>query len=363
MALSDVIPLWGLGNESNAKNRDEKALVLAQVVGCKTSREVWDRLHVLFSSTSKTRIHDLKLELAYLKKGILTITNYVQKIKSLYDALAASGHFLIDVDQIHYLLGGLLAEYDTFVLSMTIRLDSLSFVEIQSLLLTFEKRLERHSSQSVLDFPSANLSNKKKTFNHNQSSSYKPRQFNNDGSSDNSKKISYNNNNHSKSNSKNVIVVCQLCGYPSHTAATCRRYLELTTNKPTKQAHTTSSSRSTHDENRYPDSGATNHMTSDLGNLSLHDEYHGTDHILIGNGTGLDISHIGSSILNNDSGSIVLKNILKEFLIYLRTYSLSASFVRIIMQLLFLTLLASLLRTKRLGKLSSKGRLREGSIN
>ncbi|XP_010268345.1 PREDICTED: uncharacterized protein LOC104605321 [Nelumbo nucifera] len=208
--------------------------ILAQVVGFKTSKEVWDRLHVLFSSTSKTRIDDLKLELAYLKKGTLTVTDYVQKIKSLSDALATSRHFLIDVDQIHYLLGGLPTEYDTFVLSMTTRLDSLSFSEIQSLLLTFEKRLKCHSSQFVLDSPSANLANEKKTFNHNQSSSYKPRQFNNDGGSDNSKKTSYNNNNRSRSNSKNATVVCQLCEYLGHTAATCRRYLELIANKPTK---------------------------------------------------------------------------------------------------------------------------------
>ncbi|XP_010246304.1 PREDICTED: homeobox protein 3-like [Nelumbo nucifera] len=239
---------------------------------------------------NRTRIVDHKLVIIFINR--VNCKTSKEKIKSLSDALAASGYFLTNVDQIHYLLRGLPIEYDIFVLSVTTRLDSLS-------------------SQSVLDSPSANLANKKKNFNHNQSSSYKPQQFNNDGGSDNSKKTSYNNNNRSRSNSKNTTVVCQLYGYLGHITATCRRYLELTTNKNTKQAHTASSSRSAHDDNWYPDLGATNHMTSDLGNLSLHDEYHGTYHITVRHGTGLDISHIGSSVLNTNSGSIILNNILR----------------------------------------------------
>ena len=46
------------------------------------------------------------------------------------------------------------------------------------------------------------------------------------------------------------------------------------------------------------DSAATNHVTSDLHNLSLHSPYDGPNSILIGDGTSLRISHFGSTTLS-----------------------------------------------------------------
>jgi hypothetical protein len=46
-----------------------------------------------------------------------------------------------------------------------------------------------------------------------------------------------------------------------------------------------------------------------MANLSLRNEdYHGTDNIQVGNGTGLCISHIGSSNLETENHSFSLKN-------------------------------------------------------
>jgi len=42
----------------------------------------------------------------------------------------------------------------------------------------------------------------------------------------------------------------------------------------------------------YPDSGATHHMTSDLANLNMKaEEYVGSDHIRVGNGNTIPITH------------------------------------------------------------------------
>ena len=46
------------------------------------------------------------------------------------------------------------------------------------------------------------------------------------------------------------------------------------------------------------DSGATNHVTSDLSQLSIHTDYNGEDQLAIGNGQKLSINHIGSSKLS-----------------------------------------------------------------
>ncbi|KAF8403163.1 hypothetical protein HHK36_011260 [Tetracentron sinense] len=60
----------------------------------------------------------------------------------------------------------------------------------------------------------------------------------------------------------------------------------------------------------YPDSGATNHITSDLANLSLHSEYTGNDSMKVGDGTGLPIQHIGNSSLHTTSSTFHLNDIL-----------------------------------------------------
>ena len=50
-----------------------------------------------------------------------------------------------------------------------------------------------------------------------------------------------------------------------------------------------------YDLNWYPDSGATHHMTLDSSHLVDRIEYNGSDHVLIGNGEGLQINHVDSS--------------------------------------------------------------------
>ena len=58
------------------------------------------------------------------------------------------------------------------------------------------------------------------------------------------------------------------------------------------------------------DSGASHHVTSDLNNLSLHQPYEGPDDIVIGDGTGLSITHTGSSTLTSPSTTFNLSNVL-----------------------------------------------------
>ena len=50
------------------------------------------------------------------------------------------------------------------------------------------------------------------------------------------------------------------------------------------------------DPSWYPNSSATHHITSDLANLNMRaEEYIGLGQIKMGNGTGLDIKHIGQT--------------------------------------------------------------------
>ncbi|RVW14812.1 Retrovirus-related Pol polyprotein from transposon RE1 [Vitis vinifera] len=58
------------------------------------------------------------------------------------------------------------------------------------------------------------------------------------------------------------------------------------------------------------DSGASHHVTTDLHNLALHSPFDGTDEIMIGDDSGLPISHTGSTSLTTPSHSFTLSNVL-----------------------------------------------------
>ncbi|KAG8501432.1 hypothetical protein CXB51_003747 [Gossypium anomalum] len=60
----------------------------------------------------------------------------------------------------------------------------------------------------------------------------------------------------------------------------------------------------------YPDSGATNHITPDMNNLSTASPYTGMDRVSMGNGASVSIAHIGSSSMMSGSRLLHLKNIL-----------------------------------------------------
>lgn len=60
----------------------------------------------------------------------------------------------------------------------------------------------------------------------------------------------------------------------------------------------------------FTDTGATNHVTPDINNLSIHSNYVGNDNFAIGNGKKLSISHTGSSQYLSDGSIVSLHNIL-----------------------------------------------------
>ena len=58
------------------------------------------------------------------------------------------------------------------------------------------------------------------------------------------------------------------------------------------------------------DSGATHHLTTDLNNLALHQPYAGGEEVTIADGSGLPISHTGSTSLTTNSRNFNLNDVL-----------------------------------------------------
>jgi histone deacetylase 1/2 len=64
------------------------------------------------------------------------------------------------------------------------------------------------------------------------------------------------------------------------------------------------------DTNWYADSGATDHITSNLEKLNFHEKYGGRDQVHTASGTGMSIKNIGHTMLHSPVRSIHLKNVL-----------------------------------------------------
>ncbi|KAH9670341.1 putative LRR receptor-like serine/threonine-protein kinase [Citrus sinensis] len=72
------------------------------------------------------------------------------------------------------------------------------------------------------------------------------------------------------------------------------------------------------DDGWYLDSGATHHLTNNMENLQISEEFKGTDQLIIGNGEGLSITHVGFAFLSqraSNSLSAHSRTALKDILL------------------------------------------------
>src|SRR5207237_7743089 len=64
------------------------------------------------------------------------------------------------------------------------------------------------------------------------------------------------------------------------------------------------------DTNWYTDTGATDHITSDLDKLTVREQYNGRDQVHTANGAGMVIKHIGHSSITTPSKYLSLNDVL-----------------------------------------------------
>ena len=99
-----------LGYLLNSLHKD----MLAQVVEVTTSAELWSALQRMFSARSLTRVTNLRIQLANLKKGNMPTSDYFAKMKAIKDELAAAGKAVSDEELISYIVNGLGYDYNPF---------------------------------------------------------------------------------------------------------------------------------------------------------------------------------------------------------------------------------------------------------
>ena len=96
-------------------------------------------------------------QLATLKKGNSSIADFFHQFTTLVDTLAATVYALNDFEIISFLLAGLGSKYDSFVTSVTTRVDPLTVDELYGHLLAHELRLEHQQPTVDLQLARANF--------------------------------------------------------------------------------------------------------------------------------------------------------------------------------------------------------------
>lgn len=116
--------------------------VMAQVASHKMAAAVWSAVEVIFLSQTKARTMNTLIALATTQKGNRTMAEYLSKMRSLTDGVAAARKPL-DTDLfISHVFTRLDAEYNPIVIVILARQDAITLDEFYSHLLRFEMRLE-----------------------------------------------------------------------------------------------------------------------------------------------------------------------------------------------------------------------------
>ncbi|KAL4378541.1 hypothetical protein GQ457_02G021500 [Hibiscus cannabinus] len=78
--------------------------VLPKQVGAETTTTIWSQLMSIYSKKSITRVMHLHCQLRAVKKGDLSMRDYLTQVKHICDSLAASGSSVTEVEQIATML-------------------------------------------------------------------------------------------------------------------------------------------------------------------------------------------------------------------------------------------------------------------
>ncbi|KAL5538061.1 hypothetical protein UlMin_042271 [Ulmus minor] len=134
--------------------------VAFELIGYETSKLLWEAIRDLFGVRNRSNIVYYKREFNKLQKGNMKMSEYLKNMKRLVDNLALAGHCVTLDDLISQTLTELdSSEYNPMVCQITEN-ENITWVELQSKLLSFEKRLEQMNagiSAMNLGQPQANF--------------------------------------------------------------------------------------------------------------------------------------------------------------------------------------------------------------
>ncbi|CAN6318271.1 unnamed protein product [Urochloa humidicola] len=116
--------------------------VMMQVAGARTSADLWAAVEEIFSSQTRARAMNTRIALTTLKKGNLSATDYMNKMKALADEMTAAGKPLGDEEFTAHIINGLDEDYNPLVSAILTRIEPIAYNELLTQLISFEARLD-----------------------------------------------------------------------------------------------------------------------------------------------------------------------------------------------------------------------------
>ncbi|XP_071680966.1 uncharacterized protein [Lolium perenne] len=315
--------------------------ILLSVTGLETVSEVYAAIKAMFSSQSRTRVANLRVALINTKRENLPNSHlYFARMKSLADELAAAGRPLDEEDLVGYLLAGLDDNYNALFAAIGANAnEELTVSDLYAQVNAYDNRMELlHGSAGITNNnnpSSANAAARGRggpRGRGNRGNFRRGGGRGNDGdrgydcggdrgydcgydrggdrgygrSNQGGGGSSYNNNGRRGRGRGNggdrdrERLICQICQKPGHPAWKCwDRYEE-----DDEEERGANSASYGVDTNWYSDTGATDHITSELDKLTMKEKYTGRDKIHIANGTGYSNMHKGVKCLDVSSGRV-----------------------------------------------------------
>ncbi|OIT18955.1 hypothetical protein A4A49_65798, partial [Nicotiana attenuata] len=270
-----------------------------------TSRDAWLQIERLFRDQVSSRTLQLKVQFHNLKKGNLSINEYVHRLKSIADALTSIGNPISESDLVLQILSGLTPEYMSVSTSISTRVPLPTFIEARSLLFLHEAQLSSLSNSTTDNSTTAFMAKQQSSPSYGRGRG----RHNNGGRHSTGGRpppISYPAI-FNPSQPNNVTLYCQLCYQPYHTARDCP---SLNSKAFVSDISSNYSCSSPGDASWFVNSGASSHMTPNASNLSSITPYNGSDRVVVGNGTQLPISYIGHGIFSTSDSRFSLRDIL-----------------------------------------------------
>jgi uncharacterized membrane protein YgcG len=276
------------------------------MVQVSTSKEMWKVILDMTASQSRGRIINTRMALATAQKGSSNIADYFSKMKSLAGDMASAGKHLDDEEIISYILAGLHAEYDSIVSSAGSRTAPLSLGELYTQLVGWEQRIDLlHGGGSG---SSTNTATRGGRGGFNRGGGGRG------GHGGRGGRINGNSGGGCpRQNFNGGDRICQLCGKEGHTVIRCHKRFDSSFHGVQEQCSASAATNSNSygiDTNWYTDTGATDHITSELEKLTVRDKYHGNDQVHTASGAGMRINQVGRSLVYTPNRNLILDNIL-----------------------------------------------------